>query len=125
MNIAAPKYKHSLARRGLPLVAILLSTSGCVLQTTGKEGTRHYIVLGAGIVSIPSPEASPPVTVAKLQAVGLAAEWGPSGHFALGYINSHHIAVDPNSDTTVQMSDVIGGPVTVSTSTTDSQEQDP
>lgn len=123
MNIAAPKYKYSLAGRGLLLAAILLSTSGCVLQTTGREGTRHYIVLGAGIVSIPSPEASPPVTVAKLQAVGLAAEWG--AHFALGYINSHHIAVDPNSDTTVQMSDALGGPVTVSTSTTDSQEQDP
>lgn len=122
MNIAALRYKYLLAGRVLPIAAVLFVTSGCVLQTTGRERTRHYIVLGVGIVSIPSPEASPPVAAVKLQAVGLTAELAPNARFALGYINSHQIAVAANTDTTVQVSDAVGGPVTVSTSTTESQE---
>lgn len=126
MTIAKSQRRYLLAGRHLLLAALVLAASGCVLPATGRDGSRHYIVVGAGIVSVPGPDADGPVTAVKLQAVGLVAGLLPTARVVLGYVNTHQVEVAANADSTmVELSDAIGGPVTISVSTADLQEIKP
>lgn len=116
-----------LARRvatWLPSIA-LLATSGCAIPVTGAEGTRHYVVVGFGIVSVPGPSDAP-VTAVKVQALGVVVSAAPDARLVAGYTKSYQVEVAAYAaPVLLELSDSIAGPLKIRTQMPDSQEKDP
>lgn len=101
----------------------LLAASGCALSVPGAEGTRHFIVVGIGFVSVPDPPRDVPVTALKLQALGVVATATPTPRLVVGYTKSYRVeaAADARS-VRVELSDDFAGPLTIRADVSDSQE---
>lgn len=108
----------------LPGIA-LLATSGCALSVPGAEGTRHYIVIGIGVISVPSTPPDVPVSAVKLQALGIVATATPAARLIVGYTKSYQLEVAAHARSVLlEMSDSFAGPLRIRTDLPDSQESD-
>src|SRR5262245_41162632 len=97
----------------LPVITSM-AISGCALPLPGADGTRHYIVVGIGVVSVPKPQPEVAVTAVKVQALGIVATAAPSARLVIGYIQSHQVEAAPNSASVlVELSDSFAGPLKV------------
>ena len=65
-----------LRRLSAALVVALLGT-GCAVPWTGKDGTRHHLIVGCGIVSTRC-ETNLPVSVTRTAVAGIEAGNSPS-----------------------------------------------
>jgi hypothetical protein len=95
----------------LPLLLFALLT-GCA--ATGKDGTKHYLVLGLGVVSVNNTN---PVgaTVCKMQVLGIGVSDMPGVRFGVGYANSVVVAVPPTNHVLLEVSDGPFKPLIVNT----------
>jgi len=106
------------------LATVLGATSGCVLPVKAGDGSRHYVVVGIGIVSVPRADAASTVSAAKVQALGVVATTGPGARLAIGYINTHQVEVAADTQwAVVEIGDAIAAPMKISASTCQSQER--
>lgn len=61
------------------------STTGPVITVKGKEGTKHFIIIGFGIVRVKCPEKETAALVTDTQALGISVSDQPGLKFGLGY----------------------------------------
>jgi hypothetical protein len=94
------------------LGALLLLLAGCV--PFQSNGTKHIVVVGFGIVSLPLTNA-PNTRVTKSQAIGLIVSDQPGTRVGLGYSSSTVIQVSTNQNILVEVSDRPGQPLKVKT----------
>jgi len=121
----AVTYGYARGLVGVLVAAILVAAGGCAIPVRAKDGSRHYVVVGFGMVSIPRVDASSPVLVAKVQALGVVMTPMPSARLVIGYINAHQVAVAADTAwAMVEISDAIAGPVRISASTCQLAEKD-
>jgi hypothetical protein len=108
----------------------LLSTSGCAIPVQGAEGTRHYVVIGIGVVSVPSPPPETAVTAVKIQALGVVATSTPTARLIIGYTKGYQVEAAPHAQSVLlELSDSFAGPLKIRTEQIrteklDSQEND-
>jgi hypothetical protein len=108
------------------LSSVALLASGCAISVPGAAGTRHYVVVGIGVVSVPSPPPDVPVTAVKLQALGLVATAAPTPRLIVGYTKSYQVEAAAHAKSVLlEMSDSFAGPLTIRTEMPDSQENEP
>lgn len=88
--------------------------SGCSIPIESGNGTIHYVIIGAGVVSVSNPETNSAAFVSKVQALGLSATEQPGLNFNFGYTEGSFVAV-PNgvSDVRIEVSQDIMGPLRV------------
>lgn len=79
-----------------------LALTGCVPYTS--NGMRHIVVLGFGIVSVPSATNAPGTQVTKTQAIGLVLSDQPGIKAGIGYSSSLVTQVAPNQNVAVEVS---------------------
>lgn len=74
------------------LTALMLMTGCCPLHIHGRDGTCHYVVIGAGIVSVNDsmPKAA---TVVRSHAAGFLVTDGPGMKFSAGYSSGETVSV--------------------------------
>jgi hypothetical protein len=114
-----------LSRPCLPALT-LLAMSGCALPLPGAYGTRHYVVVGIGVVSVPKPQPDVTVTAVKVQALGVVATAVPGAHLVIGYTKSYQVEAEPTADPVlVEMSDSFAGPLQIRTQRTLPKENRP
>ena len=107
------------------LCIAVLAMSGCAIPVPGADGTRHYVVVGIGVLSIPKVATDAPVTAVKLQAVGLVATPAPGPRLVVGYTKSYQVEAAAHAKSMLlEMSDSFAGPLTIRTEIPDSQEND-
>jgi hypothetical protein len=91
-----------------------LDSSGCSGIPIDDGATRHYVIVGFGVVSVPKQPAST-VHVSKVQALGLTVADQPGLRVALGYASGMVAAIPPDVDVRLEVSDQPFGPVTIRT----------
>jgi hypothetical protein len=79
------------------LCALLLT--GCISYKAG--GTRHYVVLGFGVVSVGTN--APTVTVVKSTIIGFGASALPSSKCTVGFANSVTVVASTNQNVIVEI----------------------
>ena len=86
-----------------PCFAALLLLTGCV--QFDANGTRHTVVLGFGIVSVPSPSGTnqPAAQVTKTQAIGLVLSDQPGIKAGIGYSSSVVTQIHTNQNVLVEV----------------------
>lgn len=94
-----------------PCLALLLILTGCTLPVQ-KDGTRHYVVIGFGVVSAPVTN-SPHAQVVKSQAIGLILSDQPGIKVGVGYSSSTVVQVATNQNMLIEVSDLPGQPLKV------------
>lgn len=72
------------------LVVAILGT-GCALPWTGKDGTRHHLIVGLGWVRTGTQTG---VVAEDVRALGLTAN---SGGGAVGLFRRHRVEFDPHA----------------------------
>ena len=78
--------------------------------------TRHYVIVGFGVVSVPTEPAASAVHVSKIQAFGLTVADQPGLRLAIGYASGVVTAIPPDvADMRLEVSDRPFGPVTIRT----------
>jgi len=81
-------------------VILFLLLTGCASYT--KDGTRHTIVLGFGIVSTPAiPDAE--VTAVKTSVVGVTLSDVPGLRFGVGYSSATSVVVNTNAQAIIEI----------------------
>jgi hypothetical protein len=94
------------------LIFFLLAFDGCV-SIPGKNGTRHHLIIGVGIVSVNESPAQA-VVATDSHALGISISEQAGLKFALGYSSSTVVSVaDGADDVRVEVSKVPGGPLIV------------
>jgi hypothetical protein len=93
-------------------IALLLFLTGCV--PLSSNGTRHYVIIGFGIVSVPLTN-SPAAQVVKSQAIGLSINDQPGTKLSIGYMDSTVINVQTNTNILIEVSKLPGQPLKVTT----------
>jgi hypothetical protein len=94
------------------LFALLVLFTGCIPFTS--NGTKHVMVVGFGIVSVPATNA-PNTQVAKSQAIGLIVSDQPGIKVGLGYSSSTVVQIATNQNVLIEVSARPGKPLTVKT----------
>ncbi len=96
-------------------VAVLGITAGCSAIVIEGDTSDHYLVIGAGIVSVPkADDAEAPVSVSKVQALGLTVSQAPTLKFNLGYVAGSSVRVPADArNLVVEVSDKPGGPLRI------------
>ena len=96
------------------LCFLSLGVAGCApLQIEGDD-TWHFVVIGAGIVSIPKQDAPVAVDATKIEAIGLTIADRPGSRVSLGYMSNTSVRVPDNAeDVLLEVSDETGGPMTL------------
>jgi hypothetical protein len=96
------------------ILGICLVSSGCSGIPIDDGATRHYVIVGFGVVSVPQPPSASTVHVSKVQAFGLTVADQPGLRLALGYASGMVAAIPPDvDDVRVEISDRPLGPVTI------------
>ena len=81
---------------------LLAFAAGC--STTGRDGTRHYLIIGLGVVSVNTTNSAG-AQVYKMQALGLGASDMPGVRIHAGYASSLVVVVPPTNSTLLEISD--------------------
>jgi hypothetical protein len=91
-----------------------LALSACSGIPIDDGATRHYVIVGFGVVSVPQGEPSNSVHVSKVQALGLTVADQPGLRFAIGYASGMVAAIPSDvEDVRLEVSDRPFGPVTI------------
>jgi hypothetical protein len=99
-----------------PIVGIAGLLSACSGIPIDDGATRHYVIVGFGVVSIPKQPTTSSVHVSKVQAFGLTVADQPGLSVALGYASGMVAAIPPDvDDVRLEVSDRPFGPVTIRT----------
>ena len=69
------------------------SKVGSVLTIKGKEGTKHFIIIGFGIVRVNRPEGETAAVVTDSQALGINMSHQPGLKLGVGYSSSTVLTV--------------------------------
>jgi hypothetical protein len=114
----ASRKEHSevIAPSFLAAIVIIacLGLTACSGIPIDDGATRHYVIVGFGVVSIPQPLSASTVHVSKVQAFGLTVADQPGLRFALGYASGMVAAIPPDvDDVRVEIADRPFGPVTI------------
>jgi hypothetical protein len=83
-------------------LTLLALAAGC--STTGKDGTRHYIVIGFGLVSVNTTNLAS-AEVYKMQVLGISASDMPGVRLNMGYASSLVVLVPANNSAILEISD--------------------
>lgn len=95
----------------IALIPIILS--GCI-AIPGKGGTKHYLIIGFGVVSV--NESDDAVMATQTQALGVSISDRPGLKLGIGYASSTVVSVAPGAkDVRVEVSQRPGGPLVVDT----------
>jgi hypothetical protein len=100
----------------LPLLLTNCSSIHCCMAVPLHEGqdTVHYLVVGLGILTVPTPGTSPGVLAARLHTLGVSISDHPGLKVAIGYTSSMTVAVpDGAEDVRVEISQQPGGPLII------------
>lgn len=99
--------------RSIVLALVLFIMSGCV-AIPGQGGTKHYLIVGVGIVSVNESEDA--VTATQTQALGISLSDRPGLKLGIGYASSTAVTVAPGTeDVRVEVSQRPGGPLVIDT----------
>jgi hypothetical protein len=99
--------------RSILLVLFAIILSGCIC-IPGKGGTRHYVIVGFGIVSVNESEDA--ITATQTQALGVSISDRPGLKLGIGYASSTVVTVAPGAeDVRVEISKRPGAPLIVDT----------
>lgn len=94
----------------LGLGLLLLSSGGCI-SWHSKDGTRHTLILGLGLVSTRETEDAGAVAL-RAAALGMTVR-PPQGGLILGYHRLQYTAIPPGWEGIVQVDATPGQPLTV------------
>ena len=98
----------------LSLIVFIFSMSSGCIQIPGKGGTKHYVIIGFGIVSV--NESDEAVVATQTQALGVSVSDRPGLKLGIGYASSTVVTVAPGAqDVRVEVSKIPGGPLVVDT----------
>jgi hypothetical protein len=78
--------------------AIALGSSGCSGIPIRSGETTHYVIVGIGVVSIPSAAEQTDVRVSRMHVLGLSLVDQPGLRFALGYASGTAVAVPADAE---------------------------
>jgi len=113
-------------RRGLVLLgcsALSLSLSGCAFETKGSDGSRHYLIIGAGLVSVNDQKSNAAVAV-RTHSLGIALSDIPGMHMVAGYGSSKYVSVnDGSKDLIIEVADRPRGDMTVNVQGTETKKE--
>src|SRR5215211_7413229 len=84
----------------LPLWLTNCTSMQCCIAVPFQEGqdTIHYLVVGVGILTVPSPEAAAGVLATRVQALGVSVSDQPGLKLAIGYASSMTVAVPEGAE---------------------------
>jgi len=94
------------------------SKVGSVLTIKGKEGTKHFIIIGFGIVRVNRPEGETAAVVTDAQALGIHVSDQPGLKFGVGYSSSTVLTVPDGTradDVRMEVSRHPFGPLKITT----------
>lgn len=104
------------ALRHLAIVAFGGLLSACSGIPIDAGGTRHYLIIGFGVVSVPRSQPDQSVSVHKMQAVGLSLSDQPGLKLSIGYASGLVTVIPDHLDgAVVEVSQRPFGPIRVST----------
>jgi hypothetical protein len=92
---------------------LLLSLGGCAIPVTGESGSVHYVVIGLGVVSVPSPKTERVTTAITYNTLGVMASDQPGMRVALGYASGATILIPKETNVIVSLSQTPGGSLKV------------
>lgn len=99
--------------QSLSLLLFSVILSGCI-AIPGKGGTKHYVIVGFGIVSVNESEEA--VTATQAHSLGISISDRPGLKLGIGYTSSTVVTVAPGAeDVRVEVSKRPGGPLIVDT----------
>jgi hypothetical protein len=101
--------QRKLKALGAALVAVFVFDGCCPIRLHGKNGTCHYIVIGAGIVSVndSSPKAA---TVVRSHAAGVFVTDAPGMKLSAGYSSGETISIAEGAeDVRIEVRESPGG----------------
>lgn len=81
---------------------LLALAAGC--STTGKDGTRHYLIVGLGVVSVNATNQAG-AQVYKMQVLGLGASDMPGVRLNAGFASSTVVVVPNTNSALLEISD--------------------
>lgn len=85
-------------KTALPTLLLMLLTS---CSTTGKDGTKHYYVLGFGVVSVNNTKSS--ASVCRMRTVGLGVSSAPGLWAGLGYADSTTVVIPTTNSVLIEV----------------------
>lgn len=86
-------------KTALPTLLLLLLTS---CSTTGKDGTKHYYVLGFGVVSVNNTNPSN-ASVCRMRTVGLGVSSMPGLWAGLGYADTTTVVIPTTNSILIEV----------------------
>jgi hypothetical protein len=95
-----------------PILVVLLLFAGCI--PLRKGGTTHYVIVGFGVVSVPSTN-SPAAQVVRSQAIGLTVSDQPGVKVGIGYASSTTVNIRTNQNIAIEISGRPGQPLKINT----------
>lgn len=113
--------RRPLAMFGIGLLSLTLAA--CAFETKGGDGTRHYLILGAGLVSVNDQKSDAAVAV-RTHSLGIAVSDIPGMRLAAGYASSKYVAVaDGRKDLIIEIEDRPHGDLTVNVKGTEPHKE--
>jgi hypothetical protein len=109
--------KKRTIRSAIATVFFVPVLSGCSgLKITDEDGSTHHLIIGIGVVSIPSSGAADGVVASRAKVLGVHASSQPAAKFAAGLASSS-AAVIPESvdEIIVEVDQSLFGPLTIRT----------
>jgi len=95
----------------LTLSAAILSA--CSILIPGRDGTKHYLVIGTGLVSVYEPPESS-IVITDVTALGISISDQPGLKFGVGYSSSFAVTVPDNAeDVRAEITRKFCGPIVV------------
>jgi len=102
---------------------MILALSGCgsirccpTIMFQNNVESLNYLIIGVGIVTVPKPDVDTAVLATKFQALGVSVSDQPGMKLAIGYTSSSVVAIPDNAaDVRVDVSQKLGGPLTIHT----------
>jgi hypothetical protein len=94
-----PESSNRQAAFAWPLVfGLAAATCGCFhLCYTGKDETRHHLIIGVGVVRVSDPQAEFAVA-SSVRALGVSVTDRPGMRFAAGYSSSDVVLVPEDAE---------------------------
>lgn len=109
--VGAERRRRQLAMVGLGILQLALM--GCAFETKSGDGTRHYLILGAGLVSVNDQQSNAAVAV-RTRSLGIALSDIPGMGMTAGYASNKYVGVtDGNKHLVIEVADHPQGDLSV------------
>ena len=103
-----------------PLSCVTVGAIGALLSACSgipidSEDTRHYLIIGVGVVSVPQSQPERSVSVHRMQALGVSVSDQPGLKLGIGYASALVTSIPHEvSSTVVEVSNRPFGPIRIS-----------